>query len=148
MEYLHSKHVIHRDIKPENLLVSLGVIKLCDFGYSIHTQGKGRRLTMCGTAEYLAPEMFTNKKENSSYDYTIDIWGLGVLIIELVTGNPPFTGTRKEIEAKISAVKFTLPLFVSGDCTDLIKRLLDKNPSNRLPLEKVLTHPWITKYCK
>jgi serine/threonine protein kinase len=145
MEYLHSKHIIHRDIKPENLLVSLGVIKLCDFGYSIHTQGASRKRTICGTAEYLAPEMLVGK--NSIYDNYVDIWGLGVLIIELVTGNPPFSGPKIKIKAKVEALNYALPSYVSYECADLIKRILNINPSSRLPLEKILEHPWITKYC-
>ena len=73
MKYLHKNSIIHRDIKPENLLVSLGNIKLADFGWSIHSDK--RRDTLCGTLDYLAPEMV----KGSTHDSSIDIWEVGVL---------------------------------------------------------------------
>jgi aurora kinase len=73
LKYLHKNSIIHRDIKPENLLVSLGNIKLADFGWSIHSDK--RRDTLCGTLDYLAPEMV----KGSTHDSSIDIWEVGVL---------------------------------------------------------------------
>ncbi len=87
LQYIHSKDIIHRDIKPENLLNSLGVIKLADFGWSVHAPSN-RRETMCGTLDYLPPEMCARQK--IQYDKSIDIWCLGVLAYEFVSGNPPF----------------------------------------------------------
>ena len=80
--YLHSKHVIHRDIKPENLLNSSGTIKIADFGWSIHAP-TNKRQTLCGTLDYLPPEMV----EGAPHDYRVDIWSLGVLCYEFCTGN-------------------------------------------------------------
>lgn len=82
---MHNKNVIHRDIKPENLLNSDGVVKLTDFGWSSHCP-QDRRKTMCGTLDYLPPEMISN----SHYDHTIDIWSVGILAYEFLTGSPPF----------------------------------------------------------
>ncbi len=73
LKYLHSNSIIHRDIKPENLLISLGNVKMADFGWSIHSDK--RRDTLCGTLDYLAPEMV----KGSSHDSSIDIWEVGVL---------------------------------------------------------------------
>ena len=88
LKYIHSKDVIHRDIKPENLLNSFGTIKLSDFGWSCHAPSNKRK-TLCGTLDYLPPEM-TPGFLGEDYDKSIDIWAIGVLTYEFVTGNPPF----------------------------------------------------------
>jgi serine/threonine protein kinase len=86
LNYCHSKHVIHRDIKPENLLLGYkGDIKIADFGWSVHAP-TSRRTTLCGTLDYLPPEMI----ENKDHDHTVDIWSLGVLTYEFICGHPPF----------------------------------------------------------
>ncbi|XP_038902311.1 serine/threonine-protein kinase Aurora-3 isoform X2 [Benincasa hispida] len=85
LAYLHEKHVIHRDIKPENLLLDHeGRLKIADFGWAV--QSINKRHTMCGTLDYLAPEMV----ENKAHDYAIDNWTLGILCYELLYGVPPF----------------------------------------------------------
>ncbi|KAI3957077.1 hypothetical protein MKW98_025297, partial [Papaver atlanticum] len=81
--YCHEKHVIHRDIKPENLLIG-GELKIVDFGWSVHTFNRKR--TMCGTLDYLPPEMV----ESVEHDASVDIWSLGVLCYEFLYGMPPF----------------------------------------------------------
>jgi len=79
LAYCHSKHVIHRDIKPENLLIGQkNDIKIADFGWSVHAPGS-RRTTMCGTLDYLPPEMI----EGREHDDTADVWSLGVLAYEV-----------------------------------------------------------------
>ncbi|KAL8254351.1 hypothetical protein R6Q59_032572 [Mikania micrantha] len=83
--YCHGKHVIHRDIKPENLLIGAqGELKIADFGWSVHTFN--RRQTMCGTLDYLPPEMV----ESAEHDASVDIWSLGILCYEFLYGVPPF----------------------------------------------------------
>jgi len=80
--------VIHRDIKPENILISNGVVKLTDFGWSVYNKNLFNiRSTFCGTADYVSPEMLGD----SYYNYKIDTWSLGVLTFELLVGNPPFS---------------------------------------------------------
>ncbi|ESO00602.1 hypothetical protein HELRODRAFT_82751 [Helobdella robusta] len=88
--YLHERGVVYRDLKPENLLVdSKGYIKLVDFGFA-KLIGYGRKTwTFCGTPEYVAPEIILNK----GHDLSVDLWSLGILMFELLTGSPPFTGT-------------------------------------------------------
>lgn len=82
--YLHGCKIIHRDIKPENILVSCDGIKLADFGWSV--QAEGRRETLCGTLDYLAPEIVNG----GTHDHKIDIWQIGILTYELAVGCPPF----------------------------------------------------------
>ena len=86
LDYCHQKHVIHRDIKPENLLVGAhGEIKIPYFGWSVHAT-TSRRNTLCGTLDYLQPEMV----EGLEHDEKVDIWSLGVLMYEFLIGCPPF----------------------------------------------------------
>lgn len=142
--YCHSKHVIHRDIKPENILVSMtGDIKIADFGWSVHAPSN-RRHTVCGTVDYIPPEMV----ENRAHDHNVDLWALGVLIYEFILGNPPFeTTTQDATNRRIVLVDYKIPRgSMSAEAEDLIGRLLIKRPYDRLPLRDVLRHPWITRH--
>uniref|UniRef100_A0A8J8YA08 non-specific serine/threonine protein kinase n=1 Tax=Rattus norvegicus TaxID=10116 RepID=A0A8J8YA08_RAT len=140
LSYCHSKRVIHRDIKPENLLLgSNGELKIADFGWSVHAPSS-RRTTLCGTLDYLPPEMI----EGRMHDEKVDLWSLGVLCYEFLVGMPPFEAhTYQETYRRISRVEFTFPDFVTEGARDLISRLLKHNSSQRLTLAEVLEHPWI-----
>uniref|UniRef100_A0A8C8W8B9 non-specific serine/threonine protein kinase n=1 Tax=Peromyscus maniculatus bairdii TaxID=230844 RepID=A0A8C8W8B9_PERMB len=141
LSYCHSKRVIHRDIKPENLLLGPnGELKIADFGWSVHAPSS-RRTTLCGTLDYLPPEMI----EGRMHDEKVDLWSLGVLCYEFLVGMPPFEAhTHQETYRRISRVEFTFPDFVTEGARDLISRLLKHNSSQRLTLAEVLEHPWIT----
>ncbi|XP_035404394.1 aurora kinase A [Cygnus atratus] len=141
LSYCHSKNVIHRDIKPENLLLgSNGELKIADFGWSVHAPSS-RRTTLCGTLDYLPPEMI----EGRTHDEKVDIWSLGVLCYEFLVGKPPFEAeTYQETYRAISRVEFKYPVFVTEGAKDLISKLLKHNPFHRMPLKDVLVHPWIT----
>ncbi|CAI5741713.1 unnamed protein product [Hyaloperonospora brassicae] len=143
--YMHSKHVIHRDIKPENLLVGFhGELKIADFGWSVHAPSS-RRTTLCGTLDYLPPEMI----ENKPHDENVDVWTLGILMYEFLTGAPPFeTENAKETYRRIAHVDLKFPSFVSSEARDLLIKILRHDPRQRMPLERVLTHPWIVQHCK
>lgn len=144
LNYCHKKHVIHRDIKPENLLVGLkGEIKIADFGWSVHTPGD-RRKTLCGTLDYLPPEMV----EGRDHDHNVDLWALGVLMYEFLLGGPPFEAEgNTETYRRISGVDLQIePNSMSDLAADLIRRLLVKDPESRLSLQNVLEHPWIVKH--
>lgn len=141
--YCHEKHVIHRDIKPENLLIGFkGELKIADFGWSVHTFS--RRRTMCGTLDYLPPEMVENKE----HDTAVDIWSLGVLCYEFLYGIPPFEA-KKHSDTYRRIVKIDLKFpptpVVSDAAKDLIRQILVKDSTQRLPLQKILEHPWIVQ---
>ncbi|KAK7865565.1 hypothetical protein R5R35_010101 [Gryllus longicercus] len=142
LKYCHSKKVIHRDIKPENLLLGLkGELKIADFGWSVHAPSS-RRSTLCGTLDYLPPEMI----QGQLHDEKVDLWSLGVLCYECLVGKPPFeTPTYQETYQRISRAEYTIPSYVSVEAQDLISKLLLVNPYLRLSLDGVLLHPWINK---
>lgn len=142
LEYLHSMKCIHRDIKPENILNSLGVLKIADFGWSVHTPSDKRK-TFCGTLDYLPPEIV----ESKMYDKKIDLWCLGVLCYEFCVGRPPFESNKqKDTYNKIRSVNYQFPSHLSYEVKDLISKLLQKSPEMRISVSQVKSHPWIVKY--
>ncbi|CAH0557468.1 unnamed protein product [Brassicogethes aeneus] len=140
LHYCHQNQVIHRDLKPENLLLTIhGDIKLADFGWSVHAPSL-KRTTLCGTLDYLPPEMV----EGEEYCQYVDHWCLGVLCYEFLVGNPPFESkTNEETYKKIRGVELHYPEHVSDGATDLISKLLQKSISKRITLPDVMKHYWI-----
>jgi aurora kinase len=117
LKYLHKKHVMHRDIKPENILIGIhGELKISDFGWSVHAPGN-RRKTQCGTMDYLPPEIVNR----DWYTEKVDLWALGVLMYELLTGTAPFEDSPPMTYRRIVRCEMTIPSFVSKEAKDLIK---------------------------
>ncbi|GAB9472381.1 hypothetical protein Gpo141_00009561 [Globisporangium polare] len=141
LEMCHQQHVIHRDIKPENLLISdEGEILLADFGWSsANVTAATRRDTLCGTLDYLSPEMIRGEK----YDESVDIWAIGIIMYELLVGKPPFEapGQNETIERITEGVLF-VPPHVSLAAKDLISRILQKRPDHRLTMQEIKAHRW------
>lgn len=144
LRYCHLNNVIHRDLKPENILLTADDnVKLADFGWSAHTMSNNRK-TMCGTLDYLPPEMIDGK----SYDDSIDQWCLGVLCYEFLVGSPPFESDNSEkTYEKIRRIEVRYPKFMSQGAKDLISKLL-KRSEFRISLKDVMHHPWIRENMK
>ncbi|KAG7387252.1 hypothetical protein PHYPSEUDO_014538 [Phytophthora pseudosyringae] len=131
LEHLHSKGIIHRDLKPENVLLGAdGHIRLTDFGLAKEMADEdGSTSTMCGTNEYMPPEMIRRK----AYNQAVDWWALGALIYEMVTGYPPFRHkNRKKLHHKILNEKLPLPRWLGNDTHSILKQLLERNVDKRL----------------
>ncbi|CAB9530609.1 MAP kinase-activated protein kinase 2 (Fragment) [Seminavis robusta] len=142
LDYCHEKHVIHRDIKPENLLIGAqSEIKIADFGWSVHAP-TSRRNTLCGTLDYLPPEMV----EGREHDEMVDVWSLGILLYEFLVGVPPFEAEgHTATYRRISRVDLRFPDHVTHEARNLIEKLLVKEPHLRMPLKDVPRHPWVIK---
>jgi serine/threonine protein kinase len=145
LKYCHSKNVIHRDIKPENLLVGKsGEIKIADFGWSVHAP-TSRRNTMCGTLDYLPPEIVRRQE----HDEQVDVWSLGILLYEFLVGEPPFDAPSHDATySRITSVDVQFPYFIKEDARDLIKKFLVCDPRRRISLDSVRTHPWVIRCLK
>ena len=143
IKYLHTRNppIIHRDIKPENILLDQeGRCKLADFGWSNFEEGNKFRETYCGTPEYLAPEMVTKSGHNES----VDIWALGVLLFEMLTGRTPFnfTGDRIQLFNNIKTLRIVWTDDFPQLAKDLVGRILRLNPKDRLTLDQIMNHQW------
>ncbi|KAI1074702.1 Pkinase-domain-containing protein [Whalleya microplaca] len=147
LEYLHSRNIIYRDLKPENLLLDRhGHLKITDFGFAKRVPDK--TWTLCGTPDYLAPEVVSNKGYNKSVDW----WSLGILIYEMLCGYTPFwdSGSPMKIYENILRGKVKYPPYIHPDAQNLLELLITPDLTKRLgnlyggPSD-VKTHPWFAE---
>ncbi|XP_068168695.1 SNF related kinase b [Antennarius striatus] len=141
--YCHQLHVVHRDLKPENVVFfpQQGAVKLTDFGFSNLFQPGTMLATSCGSLAYSAPEILLGEEYHAP---AVDIWSLGVILYMLVCGVPPFQETNdSETLIMILDCRYCVPEHISGDCRDLISRMLQKDPSRRASLEEIEAHDWL-----
>lgn len=146
VSHLHANGIMHRDLKPENILLDAeGHVMLTDFGLAKQFDENTRSNSMCGTVEYMAPEIVLGK----GHDKAADWWSVGILLYEMLTGKPPFIGgNREKIQQKIVKDKIKLPAYLSSEAHSLLKGLLQKDASKRLgsgPIgsEEIKRHKWL-----
>ncbi|XP_036443544.1 serine/threonine-protein kinase 10 [Colossoma macropomum] len=148
--YLHGKKIIHRDLKAGNILLTLdGDIKLADFGVSAkNTKTLQRRDSFIGTPYWMAPEVVMCETiKDAPYDYTADIWSLGITLIELAQMEPPhheLNPMRVLLKiAKSDPPTLEQPSKWSMDFKDFLRKCLDKNPETRPTAAQLLEHPFV-----
>lgn len=147
LAYLHGRKTIHRDIKGANLLVDAsGVVKLADFGMAKHLTGQAADLSMKGSPYWMAPELMhaVLQKDNSSdLAFAVDIWSLGCTIIEMLTGNPPWSGFEGAAAMfKVLRESPPIPETLSSEGKDFLRCCFRRNPADRPPASKLLEHPF------
>ena len=142
IKYIHSKNIVHRDIKLENILIDLNNnIKICDFGVSKRIHSNSILEDQCGTPVYMAPEIIKNEGYKG---FPVDIWSAGVSLYLMLSGNIPFNKTSKHsLQEDILNSTYPPITGISNEADDLLRGLLDKNPSTRLTVDEVLVHPWL-----
>ena len=147
VSYLHSFNpkIVHRDIKPENLLFDENMrIKLTDFGIATYLNEGERLHTLCGSNEYMAPEVL----KGQPYDEACDIWAIGVLFFELLTGYTPFKGNdTNELISNIKKLKINWPNDFPPLAKNLVSKILKLDPKERLSLEEIRNHAWFNQNC-
>ena len=143
---LHEKGIVHRDLKLENIMLDAnGYIKIIDFGLAKILATDEVAMTQCGTSEYFAPEVL----KQCGYDKMVDYWAVGILIYEMTFGVTPFFSRNKHelmLNIQKKPLEFPTHLVCSEEVKDLITRLLNRIPFNRLGSrngpEEVLNHSW------
>ncbi|ORZ37450.1 kinase-like domain-containing protein, partial [Catenaria anguillulae PL171] len=145
--YLRRQGKFHRDVKPGNIMLTAdNDVKIGDLG--LPSQRRQIQHTVCGTINYMAPEVVANQP----YSETVDMWSLGCLLVTMLKGRPPFeppnASNEDSYEVRIKTLRglvdghYTLPRDLSKEVRDLIASLLQKNPERRMTLERILEHPF------
>ncbi|OJD10521.1 AGC/PKA protein kinase [Emergomyces pasteurianus Ep9510] len=147
LEYLHEHHIVYRDLKPENLLLDRhGHLKITDFGFA--KEVRDITWTLCGTPDYLAPEVVSSK----GYNMSVDWWSLGILIFEMLCGFTPFwdSGSPMKIYENIVKCRVKYPPYMHPDAQDLLSQLITPDLTVRLGnlhggSQDVKNHPWFAE---
>jgi serine/threonine-protein kinase ULK/ATG1 len=150
LQMLRDNNVVHRDLKPQNILLvennENSLLKIADFGFAKFLQPFALAETLCGSPLYMAPEVMQAQK----YDAKADLWSVGVILYQLVTGIPPFNGDNqiqllKNI-LRSREIRFPSDCELSHGCIDLCRKLLRLNSVERLTVEEFVHHPFLSEH--
>ncbi|EDU40189.1 SPS1 Serine threonine protein kinase [Pyrenophora tritici-repentis] len=144
LDYCHRNSIVHRDLKIENILISkMGDIKIIDFGLSNLFSPRNQLKTFCGSLYFAAPELLQAKQYTGP---EVDVWSFGIVLYVLVCGKVPFDDqSMPQLHAKIKKGHVDYPPWLSAECRNLIHRMLQTDPTQRLTLSEIMSHPWLTK---
>ncbi|SAM07914.1 hypothetical protein [Absidia glauca] len=160
LRFLRSQNLVHRDIKPQNLLLvapshessALPTLQVADFGFARFLPNASLADTLCGSPLYMGPEILSYKK----YDAKTDLWSVGAVLYEMMTGRPPFRAQNhlellKRIQENNDVIRFAdekvpdMPSMMGDDLKDLVRKLLKKDPVERISFEEFFVHPAILR---
>ncbi|CEP13833.1 hypothetical protein [Parasitella parasitica] len=145
LDYLHRNSIVHRDLKIENIMIDKSGrhIKIIDFGLSNLFCPERQLTTYCGSLYFAAPELL---KANPYSGPEVDVWSLGVVIYVMATGSVPFDDkTMPGLHDKIKRGQVTYPAHLSDDCKNLLSRIFNTDPSQRIIMTDIVHHPWMNK---
>lgn len=145
--YLKANNIVHRDMSLSNLLLTKEFkVKISDFGLATELKRPDdKHMTLCGTPNFISPEVASR----ASHGLPVDVWGLGCMMYTLLVGKPPFdTEGIKSTLTKVVMSEVQIPPSLSMDAQDLLNRMLQKNPTQRIHIEAVLSHPFMAKHSK
>jgi len=150
-QYMHDVLVIHRDLKLGNLFLDRNMnIKVGDLGLATKLQSADEiRKTICGTPNYIAPEVIQGDRATRGHSFQVDIWSMGVIMFTCLVGKPPYEA--KDVKAtyqRIMANQYSFPanILISDHAKDLIVRMLQSKPADRPTLEAIASHPFLTSH--
>ena len=142
VKYLHDNRIIHRDLKLGNLFLNdLLHVKIGDFGLATRIEYEGeRKKTLCGTPNYIAPEILTKK----GHSFEVDIWSIGCVMYTLLVGQPPFeTKTLKDTYSKIKKCEYRVPSYLRKPAADMVIAMLQPNPESRPAIGQLLNFEFL-----
>lgn len=147
VKYMHENRVIHRDLKLGNIFLDQDMqVKIGDFGLAAQLEhDEERKRTICGTPNYIAPEILSSSMRGHSYE--VDVWSIGVILYTLIIGKPPFeTASVKTTYSKIKATSYSFPpnVPISVEAKDLIGRILTRDPTKRPTIDQIFQHPFFS----
>lgn len=150
VKYMHSHLVIHRDLKLGNLFLDKNLrIKVGDFGLATKVaDSEEKRKTICGTPNYIAPEVIDGDKEKRGHSFEVDVWSMGVIFFTLLVGKPPYESKDvKSTYQRILRNEYSFPsnIQISEDAKDLIASMLQTKPEKRPSLELIMAHPFFSE---
>uniref|UniRef100_A0A3P9MRW2 Serine/threonine-protein kinase PLK n=1 Tax=Poecilia reticulata TaxID=8081 RepID=A0A3P9MRW2_POERE len=143
VHYLHNNRVIHRDLKLGNIFLNDEMeVKIGDFGLATKIEFDGeRKKTLCGTPNYIAPEVLCKK----GHSYEVDVWSLGCILYTLLVGKPPFeTSCLKETYSRIKKNSYVIPWHINPAAASLIKRMLHADPAQRPTITQLQEDEFLT----